>query len=97
MKITISRIIVIISLLAIMFFCSCTESCARRCKDINSDFDGGLHRVVRVYDLNGNLVCEYEGKFDIETDHETYILWDDEWGKRHIIYYSTFNIIIDEK
>ncbi len=76
--------------------CSCSESCARTMKDINSDYNGGLSRTVRVYDIDGELVAEYTGKFDIETDHSTYILWDDEMGKRHIIYFSTFNVIIDE-
>lgn len=76
--------------------CSYSESCARSCKDFNSDYNGGLHRTVKVYDIDGDLVAEYTGKFDIETDHSTYILWDDEMGKRHIIYFSTFNIIIDE-
>lgn len=90
------RIIGVVALLVVcLVMCSC-ESCARACKDWNSDVNGGLNRTVRVYDINGNLVAEYSGKFDIETDNETYILWDDEMGKRHIIYFSTFNIIIDE-
>ena len=76
--------------------CSCTEACDRYVKDFESDFGGGLPRTVSVYDLSGNLVKEYTGKFDIETDNKSYILWDDEMGKRHIIYFSTFNIIIDE-
>ena len=76
--------------------CSCSESCARSFKDFNSDFGGGLPRSVKVYNIDGDLVAEYTGKFDIETDNETYILWDDEMGKRHIIYFSTFNVIIDE-
>lgn len=69
---------------------------ARSCKDYSSDYGGGLHRTVKVYDIDGDLVAEYTGKFDVETDNETYILWDDEMGKRHIIYFSTFNVIIDE-
>lgn len=79
-----------------LVLCSCTEACGRYMKDIESDFGGGLPRTVSVYDLSGNLVKEYTGTFDIETDNESYILWDDEMGKRHIIYFSTFNIIIDE-
>ena len=91
------RIIVMLCLaLVSLALCSCSESCARSCKDMQSDYNGGLHRTVKVYDINGELVAEYSGKFDIETDHETYILWDDEMGKRHIIYFSTFNVIIDE-
>lgn len=76
--------------------CSCSESCGRSCKDCASDYYGGLHRTVKVYDISGELIAEYTGKFDIETDNDTYVLWDDEMGKRHIIYFSTFNIIIDE-
>lgn len=91
------RIIAILALLAIsLAICSCSESCGRFCKDCTSDYGGGLNRTVKVYDLNGNLVAEYSGRFDIETNQDSYILWDDELGKRHIIYYTTFNVIIDE-
>lgn len=94
---TLKRLIGIISMLIVaLLLCSCSESCARSCKDFNSDMNGGLARTVKVYDIDGDLVAEYSGKFDIETDNSTYILWDDEMGKRHIIYFSTFNIIIDE-
>lgn len=82
--------------LAGFLLCFRTEGCARACKDFNSDYYGGLNRTVKVYNIDGDLVAEYTGKFDIETDNETYILWDDEMGKRHIIYFSTFNVIIDE-
>ena len=87
---------VIAALLLCVTLCSCTAQCSRACKDMDSNYNGGLHRTVKVYDIDGDLVAEYTGKFDIETDHETYILWDDEMGKRHIIYFSTFNVIIDE-
>lgn len=91
------RIFVLVALVVVcMTFCAC-ESCARSCKDFNSEMNGGLYRTVKVYTYEGELVAEYEGKFDIETDNETYILWDDEMGKRHIIYFANFNIIIDEK
>ena len=91
------RLIEIICMLVVaLLLCSCSESCARSCKDFQSDHNGGLYRTVKVYDIDGELVAEYTGKFDIETDHSTYILWDDEMGKRHIVYFSTFNIIIDE-
>lgn len=92
------RIITIVTLLILCFaFCSCSESCARACKDIQSDYNGGLARTVKVYDIDGELIAEYSGKFDIETDHSTYILWDDEMGKRHIVYFTTATIIIDEE
>ena len=87
---------VVAAILLCVVLCSCS-TCERACKDYQSDVGGGLYRTVKVYDIEGDLVAEYTGKFDIETDHDTYILWDDEMGKRHIIYFSTFNIIIDEK
>ena len=73
-----------------------TESGKRAYKDQQSDLNGGIQRVVSVYDVSGDLIQEYTGKFDIETDNETYILFDDEDGLRHIIYYTTGTIIIDE-
>ena len=56
-----------------------------------------IERTVSVYDVNGQLIKEYSGKFDIETDRESYILFDDEDGNRHMIYYTTGTIIVDEK
>ena len=91
------KLIAIVAIIITCFaLCSCSESCNRACKDYQSDYGGGLNRTVRVYDIEGDLIAEYSGRFDIETDHESYILWDDELGKRHIIYFSTFNVIIDE-
>lgn len=91
------RPIMMLSALLVMciILCSCS-TCERACKDYQSDVGGGLYRTVKVYDIDGELLAEYTGKFDIETDHSTYILWDDEMGKRHIIYFTTATIIIDE-
>ena len=69
----------------------------RALKDQRSNLSGGIERVVSVYDITGELIQQYSGKFDIETDRESYILFDDENGKRHIIYYTTGTIVVDEK
>lgn len=74
-----------------------TESGKRALKDQNSNFNSGIERVVSVYDVNGKLIEQYEGKFDVETDHDNYILFDDEEGRRHIIFYKTGTVIVDEK
>ena len=74
-----------------------TESGKRALKDQNSNFNSGIERVVSVYDINGKLIEKYEGKFDVETDHDNYILFDDEEGRRHIIFYKTGTVIVDEK
>lgn len=77
-----------------------TESGKRAIKDMESEMNNGIHRTVSVYDVNGELIKEYSGKFDVETGNESnapYIVFDDENGKRHIIYYTTGTILIDEK
>lgn len=75
-----------------------TESGKRAYKDQQSNFDNGIERVVEVYDVNGDLVKTYEGRFDVETSSEgKYIKFDDENGKRRMIYYTTGTVIIEEK
>lgn len=73
-----------------------TESGKRAMKTQRSELLGGIERSVRVYDVQGDLITEYEGKFDIDYDAER-IIFDDENGKRHIIYFSTATVVIDEQ
>lgn len=73
-----------------------TESGKRAIKDWKSNTSGGITRTVTVYDINGKEIAKYEGKFDVEYNAER-IKFDDEDGKRHIVYYTTGTIIIDEK
>lgn len=80
-----------------IWYRSNSERGKRALRDQESDLTGGIERTVLVYDINGNLIKEYSGRFDIETDHKSYILFDDENGNRHMIYYSTGTIIIDER
>ena len=67
------------------------------CRNYSWDWciNKGIDRTVKVYDVNGKLIQEYDGKFDIEYDDDR-IVFDDENNKRHIIYYPTGTIIIDE-
>ena len=88
-------ICVIIMMIMIWYFNS-TASGRRAFKSQESNFSNGIERVVRVYDINGQLITEYDGKFDITYDNDR-ILFDDEKGKRHIIYYPTGTVVIDEK
>jgi hypothetical protein len=58
-------------------------SCSRDFKTIGSNLNGGMNRVVKVYDYNGNLIQQWEGKIDLDnSDQETYFDLD---GKRVII------------
>ena len=68
----------------------------RAFKSQESNFGDGIERTVKVYDVDGELITEYDGKFDITYDDDR-ILFDDENGKRHIIYYPTGTVVIDEK
>lgn len=84
------------TLLIQLWYYGSTEEGQRALKTQESNFGGGIRRTVRVYDMEGDLIEEYSGEFDIET-REGSILFDDEEGKRHIIYYSTGTIIVDEE
>ena len=83
----------------IYWYCSTSASGQRALKDQQSDLSGGISRTVTVYDVSGKEIKSYSGKFDVETgndDNATYILFDDDNGKRHIIFYTTGTICIDE-
>lgn len=92
----IAIVVAAITCVAVAWWQLNTESGRRAYKDQQSNLSGGIEREVSVYDVNGNLIKQYSGKFDIETDNESYILFDDENGNRHIIYYTTGTIIVDE-
>ena len=82
-------------LMGMMWYFNNTASGARAFKTQESNFNMGIQRKVTVFDATGNVIKEYEGKFDIEYDDDR-ILFDDEKGLRHIIYYPTGTVIIDE-
>lgn len=73
-----------------------TASGEREIKSFQSETKGGVERIVTVYDVNGQEIQKYEGKFDVERRTDS-ILFDDENGKRHIIYFTTGTVIVDEK
>lgn len=82
-------------LAGMLFYYNRTESGRRAYHTQESNLTGGLNRTVRVYDVNGELIVEYSGQFDVDHD-ESRILFDDENGNRHVIYYSVATVVIDE-
>lgn len=86
----------IIVLMLMFWWFGNTESGKRALKSQESDFNGGVERTVEVYDVTGNLIKQYEGKFDVSYDNDR-IIFDDEKGNRHVIYYPTGTVIIDGK
>lgn len=46
----------------------------------------------------GNMLQEFEGTFDVEFDADKRrVLFDDENGKRHLIYFNSGTVIVEEK
>lgn len=78
-----------------LWYYNSTAAGARAFKSQESNFNMGIERKVTVYDVEGDVIQEYEGKFDIEYDDDR-ILFDDDKGLRHIIYYPTGTVIVDE-
>lgn len=72
-----------------------TQSGAREYHTLESNYDGGIEREVIVYNIQGEIIERYEGKFDLTYDNNR-IMFDDENGKRHVIFYTTSNVIINE-
>ena len=89
-------ILIVVLWVGLYVYYNCTEEGARALKTQKSNFNGGIERVVTVYDMNGNVIEEFEGKFDVDYSDER-ILFDDENGNRHVIYFKTGTVIVNEK
>ena len=91
-----SAVLVVFVLIGMLFYYNNTAAGKRAYKTQESNFNYGIERTVEVYDATGNLLKTYNGKFDIDYD-DNRIIFDDENGKRHVIYYPTGTVIVDEK
>ena len=94
--ITILLIVIFVVILMSCLYLTFTECVRRKVKYFTGHVSGVITRHVRVYDFSGGLLEEYKGTFDIETTNDKYILFDDENNLRHIIYFTTGTVIIDE-
>lgn len=94
----IGSFLIVFFIFILLFYCCLAfiDFIKRKIKKSTNDVSGGIPRHVRVYDINGKLIEEYKGTFDIETTNDNYILFDDENNLRHIIYFTTGTVIIDE-
>lgn len=73
-----------------------SESFKRWRKDMESEYSGGLYRVIQVVNSNGEVIKEYKGKMDIqENSGEKLVFVID--GKKYIIYNSAFNTVFVEE
>lgn len=76
------------------WYCNNTAAGVRSMKDQESNLNNGLKREIIITAEDGREIFYYEGKCDIETDHSSYILFEDEDGYRHIIYKGVQDTII---
>ena len=87
-----SIVAIVLSLIFVLLFLgtSCS-SCERFGKSCTSNVSGGLYRTVRVFDYEGDLIAQYEGKLDVqENDHK--VLFDLD-GKRYIYYNCLVEVV----
>lgn len=87
-------IITIVALMIVGVFASgCTASCERSRKSCQSEMNGGLERVIIVYNLNGEEMARYEGKFDLATADGCVQF---EYEGKRIVWYNAIVSIIEK-
>ncbi len=91
----IAAVLIFFIIAAVIIFVN-RASINRAFKDVKSEYNNGMPRTIEVYSPDGNLLQKYDGKIDVETN-PSYILFEDEDGKRHIIYPGASTVLIDEK
>ncbi|MCM1259655.1 MAG: hypothetical protein NC182_01765 [Prevotella sp.] len=86
-------IFIITAILGSFFLVSCNcASCERWRKDCSSELNNGTDRIVRIYNYQGELIAEYEGKIDIEDNSGSYCLFHVN-GKRYMYYNAIVEVI----
>ena len=82
-------VVLVFALLFGMFwYFNNTASGQRTLLDQKSNFNNGIERTVTVYTANGEVIAQYTGKIDIDTNDGGYVKFDFD-GKRYI-YYNCF-------
>ncbi len=93
-----SMIVAIVIAVGSLYWLYGTAPGQRELKSFASETRGGLTRVVKVYDLQGDVIATYEGKFDIQTESSK-VFFDmpqaDGTTKRVQIYNAT--VVVEEK
>ncbi len=73
----------------------CTESMQRDFKSMASEYTGGLERTATVYSGSGEMIAQYNGRFDVQSsEYGNKVLFDSD-GKRVIIFNAV--VIVEEK
>lgn len=75
--------------LGLNWYNTSTASGVRAYKDFQSELNNGIDREITITAEDGRQIFHYEGKVDIESNHEdNYIKFEGEDGKRYMIYYG---------
>ena len=90
------RFKILLSTIAIALLLTITgcASCQRSCKDFSSDMEGGLPRIINVYNFDGTLLATYEGTFDLPVREDARVEF--EYNGKRIIYYNAIVEIIEK-
>ena len=64
--------------------------------DTSDVTDENIKETVTVYDINGNVIKQYHGCCNVNGDDYS-VMFDDENGKTHEIFYSMGIVITDEE
>lgn len=72
-----------------------TEEGKRALKTQDSNIHGGIEREIIVYDMQGEEIERFQGRFDVDYSEER-IMFDDENGNRHVIYFKSGTVIVNE-
>lgn len=76
-------------ILGLNWYNTSTASGIRHYKDFQSELTNGIDREITITAEDGREIFHYEGKVDIESNHEdNYIKFEGEDGKRYMIYYG---------
>lgn len=94
MKKKIRIIILTLAMILVLVVSTGCASCQRSCKDCASDVNGGLERTIKVYTLDGTLIAEYEGKFDLAEREDGCIEF--EYNGKRIIYYNALVEVVEK-
>lgn len=75
-------------LFGMLWYFNNTASGQRALVDEKSELNNGIQRTINVYTANGDLIAQYTGEIDIDTNDGGYVKFDFD-GKRYI-YYNCF-------
>lgn len=68
--VTVGIILVLACLIGVGSCVMGSQGCARAIKSWQSDYAGGLPRRVTVYDYEGDVIAQYEGRIDVVTNSD---------------------------